>query len=717
MDALFFGRAIPRLRFGLLLALTPRKIMKTQIFAIVSLFCFIVASPFSLTAAEYDVVIYGGTSAAVTTAVQVKKMGKTVVIVSPDKHLGGLSSGGLGFTDSGNVGTVGGLSRAFYGRVYEVYQRDETWRWQKMDAYANVGQGTKAMLHADRTMWIFEPHVAEAVFDAWVAEMEIPVVRDTWLDRENGVKKGGARITEIVTLCGKTFRGKMFVDATYEGDLLAAAGVDFHVGREANSQYDETWNGNQVGILHHNHFFAQPVDPYVVVGCVKSGLLKYVDASEPGVRGEADDRVQAYCFRLCMTDHEPNRMPFPKPEGYNADDYELLARTLAGGWRDVFGKFDRIPNHKTDTNNCGPFSLDAIGINYAYPNATYDQRREIIEEHEIYQKGLLYFLANDARVPEDLRVRMSRWGLAKDEFLDNGHWPHQLYIREARRMVGEYVTTEHECLGRRECPRPVGMGSYVLDSHNVRRYVKPDGFVQNEGDIGVHPPRPYGIDYGSLVPKRGQCANLLVPVCVSCTHIAFGSIRMEPVFMILGQSAGTAAVMAIDENLAVQDVDYEKLAERLMADGQRLTHDGGGHGSVAVKDLEGTVVDNRQAELVGDWVVSQTQPQYVGHEYIHDNNSEKGEKSVTFRVKVPQPGVYEVRLAYSALGNRATNVPVTITHADGAANVTVNQQKTPPVDDLFISLGRFSFTDTAVIRISTAGTNGFVIADAVQLLP
>lgn len=520
--------------------------------------------------AEYDVVIYGGTSAAVTTAVQVKKMGKTVIIVAPEKHLGGLTSSGLGFTDSGNTASVGGLSREFYRRVYEAYQNEETWKWQKMSEYANVGQGTRAMIHDDRTMWIFEPHVAEAVFDAWVAEMEIPVVRNARLDREKGVRKDGARIVSIMTLCGKTIYGKIFVDATYEGDLLAAAGVSYHVGREANDVYGETWNGNQVGILHHDHFFPKPVDPYVEPGKPESGLLKYIDDSEPGIRGEADHRVQAYCYRLCMTDHEPNRVPFEKPEGYDPADYELLARTFATGWRGFFDKFDRIPNRKTDTNNHGPFSMDFIGMNDEYPEASYEKRAEILAEHQKYQKGLLYFLANDPRVPEDFQKKFRVWGLAADEFQETGHWPHQIYVREARRMVGEYVTTEHDCLGRRMCPRPVGMGSYTLDSHNVRRYVTPAGTVQNEGDIGVHPPRPYGVDYGSLVPKRNECENLLVPVCVSSSHIAFGSVRMEPVFMILGQSAGTAAVMAIQDGIPVQDVDYEKLAERLTAEGQRL---------------------------------------------------------------------------------------------------------------------------------------------------
>ncbi len=520
--------------------------------------------------ARYNVVVYGGTSAAVTTAVQVKKMGKSVVIVSPDKHLGGLTSGGLGFTDSGNTGSIGGLSREFYQRVYQVYQDEKAWKWQNKSEYANRGQGTKAMIHADKTMWIFEPHVAEQVYDAWAKELDIPVVRDAWLDRERGVKKDDAKIISITTLCGKTFEGGIFVDATYEGDLMAAAGVEYHVGREANSQYGETWNGNQVGILHHAHHFKRPVDPYVVPGDPGSGLVKYVDDSKPGVRGEADKRIQAYCYRMCLTDHAPNRVPFTKPEGYDPNDYELMKRIFATGWRETFDKFDRIANHKTDTNNHGPFSTDFIGMNYDYPEASYERRAEIAEEHKRYQMGWFYFIANDPSVPADVRAKMARWGLAKDEFVDNGNWPHQMYIREARRMVGQYVNTELDCLGKRTCPQPIGMGSYTLDSHNVRRYVTPEGTAQNEGDIGVHPKGPYGIDYGAITPKAEQCTNLLVPVCVSSTHIAFGSIRMEPVFMILGQSAGTAAVLSIEDGVDVQKLDYEKLKQRLVADGQRL---------------------------------------------------------------------------------------------------------------------------------------------------
>ncbi len=538
-------------------------------------FVLFLALAFATTAQAktYDLVICGGTSAGVMAAVQAKRMGKTAIIVGPDKHLGGLSSGGLGMSDTGDKRVIGGLSREFYHRLWKEYNEPSTWKWQKREEYGNKGQGTPAIDGDLRTMWVFEPHIAEKVFEDLVREHKIPVHRDQWLDRAKGVKKKNGRITSIKMLSGKTYSGKMFIDATYEGDLMAAAGVDYHVGREAKSVYGEEWNGVQTGVLHHKHHFGavkKTISPYVVPGDPKSGVLPRISTEHPGEYGSGDKKVQAYCFRLCLTDHPDNRLPFPKPEGYDPKQYELLVRIYDAGWRETFEKFDDIPNRKTDCNNHGPFSFDNIGFNYDYPEASYERRREIIKEHEIYQKGWLYFIANDPRIPKEVQDEMRRWGLAKDEFKDNGHWPHQLYIREARRMIGAYVMTENELVKRRPTPDSVGMGSYTIDSHNVQRYITPEGYVQNEGDIGVSTKGPYQIAYGSLVPKRGQCDNLLVPVCVSSSHIAYGSIRMEPVFMILAQSAATAAAMAIDQKIPVQDVPYPKLRERLLKDGQIL---------------------------------------------------------------------------------------------------------------------------------------------------
>ncbi len=534
---------------------------------------FTLAKARAATRSAHDVVIYGGTAAAVIAAIQVRRMGRTVVIVSPDRHLGGLTSGGLGFTDTGDKSVIGGLSREFYQRVWRHYQSDDAWRWQRRQDYGNRGQGTPAMDGAQRTMWIFEPHVAERVLEGWLTEHGIRVDRDEWLDREDGVRRRRGRIVSLRTLSGRVYAGRMFIDATYEGDLMAAAGVRYRVGRESRAEYAEQWAGVQKGVFQHRHHFGvlpSGISAYRRPGDPASGLLPHVSPLPPGENGDGDQRVQAYCFRMCLTQHPDNRVPFEKPAGYDPDEFILLQRILDAGWRETFDKFDAIPNAKTDTNNHGPFSTDYLGANYDYPEAGYARRREIVREHERYQKGWLYFLANDARVPAHVRERMQSWGLSRDEFADHGHWPRQLYIREARRMVGAHVLTEHELLKRRATPSPVGMGSYSIDSHNVQRYVTPEGMVQNEGDIGVSTRGPYSISYGSLVPRRDECRNLLVPVCVSASHVAYGSVRMEPVFMILGQSAATAAVLALDADVPVQDVPYAILRERLLSDGQVL---------------------------------------------------------------------------------------------------------------------------------------------------
>ena len=676
---------------------------------------------FRLVAAEtYDVVVYGGTSAGVIAAVQAKKMGKSVLIVGPDVHLGGLSSGGLGYTDTGNKAVIGGLARNFYHRVWAEYQKDSTWAWQRPEAFGNKGQGTVAMDKDERTMWIFEPSVAEKVFEDYVKEFGLTVLRDEWLDRAKGVRLTDGRIAEITMLSGKKFAGKMFIDATYEGDLLAAAGVSYHVGREANSVYGEEWNGNQVGILHHGHHFGavkQPISAYKTPGDPSSGLLPRISAEPPGVRGEGDKRVQAYCYRWCATDHPDNRIPFPKPANYDASQYELVVRVLDAGWRQTFHKFDLLPNRKTDTNNHGPFSFDNIGMNYDYPEASYERRKEILAEHRTYQQGLLWFLANDPRVPSEVRQEANRWGLPKDEFKDNGHWPHQIYVREARRMVGAFVMTENELTKKKPTPDSVGMGSYTIDSHNVRRYVTPEGHVQNEGDIGV-PISPYSIAYGALVPKRGEIANLFAPVACSATHIAYGSIRMEPVFMILGQSAATAAVLAIDGNLAVQDVPYAALRARLLEDGQVLEHESSkvkpkGHGPVkAAVSLPGVTVDDHEAVLTGDWKQSSANGGFVGAGYRHDDKGATGPVSATFVGRLPTAGTYAVSLTVVPNANRSRDALVRIEHADGVAEIRADLTGKGASDGL-LTLGTYRFpAGPAKVTVSNAGAKGYVLIDA-----
>ena len=551
----------------------------TQRFRFILIFCtgfsltFIATENFGAEKKLYDLVIYGPTSAGVAAAVQAQRMGLDVIVTGPDTHLGGLSAGGLGWTDSGNKEVIGGISLEFYKRVYAYYDKPETWTWQTRTSYGKRGQGTQARDGHGRAMWVFEPHVAEQVFEDLIHDHMIPIDRNQWLDRsEKGVTKKNRRIVSIQMKSGKVYGGKMFIDATYEGDLMAAAGVSYTVGREGNDIYGEILNGVQVGNAK-SHQFVNKVNAYQQAGDSKSGLLPRIQPEYPGIQGQGDHRVQAYNFRMCLTRVKENRVSFSKPKNYDPSQYELLLRELLAGSRHITGKFDMLPNLKTDTNNNGSFSTDNIGMNYDYPDATYKRRQEIITEHRTYQQGYCYFLSNDPRVPSDIRKWYGKWGFAKDEFIDNDHWPHQIYVREARRMIGDFVVTENHVRQSIPTTRPVGMGSYNMDSHHVQRYVDDNGFVHNEGDIQVNPGAPYPIDYGAMTPQKKECTNLLVVCAVSSSHIAYGSIRMEPVFMILGQSATTAAAQALQNNQAVQDIAYETLAKRLVADGQVLAYD------------------------------------------------------------------------------------------------------------------------------------------------
>lgn len=675
---------------------------------------------------EYDVVIYGGTSAAVTAAIQVSKMGKTVVIVSPDKHLGGLTSGGLGWTDSGRKDAIGGLSKTFYQRIHQYYSQEKDsitgktiWKYEK-PSELNKERGRGIYNPKATALWVFEPHVAELIYDRMIKENNIPVFRDEWLDRKSGVTMKQGSIHSIRTLSGKTFTGKMFLDTTYEGDLLAAAGVSYHVGREANSQYDETINGIQTAHKIKGHLFIENVDPFVVKGDPKSGTLYGVHNNDPGTDFEGDHRIQAYCFRMCMTDEPEIRVPFPKPVGYDEKMFELLLRNFEAGDMRIPFKPDMMPNRKTDTNNKYAVSTDNIGMNYDYPEADYETRKKIIAQHELYQKGLMWTLANHPRVPESIRKEVSKWGLAKDEFTDNGNWPHQLYVREARRMKSDYVTTENDCRRIRIANDSVGMGSYNMDSHNCQRYVDKNGFAKNEGDIQISPGGAYVIGYKTLVPKKGEAKNLLVPVCVSSTHIAFGSIRMEPVFMILGQSAATAACIAIDDKVDVQNVEYAKLRKRLLADGQALDLPPNSKPKLkrAVRNFPGIVIDDEKAILEGDWTRSSAATNFIEEGYKHNGNY-GNKKTIAIFESDLKPGRYEVRFAYTANNNRASNVPVTVHHANGHKTILINEKKTPKIDETFEPLGIFEFkkNQKAKVVISTESTDGYVVVDAVQFLP
>lgn len=519
------------------------------------------------TAGISDLVVYGCTPAGLTAAITAKSRGRSVVLLCRDGHVGGMTTNGLGWADTGNHAAIGGMARRFYQEVKAHY-----------DAVGFKGVATSQSKTAgeEDAMWVFESRVAEAIYMRWLKEAGVAPVFNAKLklDASTVVKDESRRIVSIEMLDGSRYAGRMFVDATYEGDLMAMAGITYTTGREANGVYDEDYNGVQVA-HSKQHNFELDIDPYVKPGDRSSGLVPLIEPGPPGVDGAGDKRIQAYNFRLCMTKDPQLRAPIPKPADYDPWTYELLGRYLDAGWRHGFRKFDPIPNHKTDVNNYGAISTDFIGGNYDYPRAGYERRREIFEAHRSYQSGLFWFMQNDPRVPADVRESMSEWGLCADEFVDNDHWPREMYVREARRMVSKFVMTERHLEGELPTPRSIGLGSYTMDSHNVQRYVDANGFARNEGDVQKYLDRTYEISYDAIVPRVEEATNLFVPVAVSASHIAYGSIRMEPVFMILGQSAAEAAVLALETQARVQDVSYEALAQRLREQGQLIDPVGG----------------------------------------------------------------------------------------------------------------------------------------------
>jgi hypothetical protein len=522
------------------------------------------ARPAAPDALDTEVCVYGATSAGVIAAIAAVDQGRSVVLIDSDGWVGGLTTSGLGATDVGNKAAIGGLARQFYRRLRAHYDQPANWWAERRADFKSRGHepGSDAA-------WTFEPSIAQATFAAMLAEARI-VPRRGRLDRAaGGVARTGDRITALRLVDGTFVRAKLFLDCTYEGDLLAAAGCSFAVGRESNAEYGETLNGVQTQNARFHQFTAR-VDPWLRPGDPSSGLLPGVHGGPPGADGAGDARVQAYCYRLCTTDLPLNRLPWPQPADYDVRDYELLLRHFAAGstlapWHPV-----GMPNRKTDTNNNGAFSTDWIGGSDDYALASDAERLDIAAAHRRYQAGLLWTLANEPRVPANVRAEFQRFGLCKDEFAAFGHWPPLLYVREGRRLVGAEVVTEQHCTGQRVAPDPVGMGAYAMDSHNCQRYVAADGSVRNEGDVQVKVPAPYGIPYGALVPRRGDATNLLVPICCSASHIAYGSIRMEPVFMVLAESAMIAGGVALERGIAVQDVPYDQLRPRLLAAGQAL---------------------------------------------------------------------------------------------------------------------------------------------------
>lgn len=488
------------------------------------------------------VCIYGGTSASITAAYSAAHEGSRVLIVCPDVTLGGMTTGGLGQTDIGNKQAVTGLARQFYRRLGDHYGKLE--------------------------QWLFEPHVAEEILLTYLNHRRIKVMQGWFLE---SVQKEGTRILSITCTDRKggkmSFPADQFIDATYEGDLMAMAGVSYRVGRESAAEYGENHNGSHLSIHHQ---FMDGVDPYVVPGDPSSGLLWGVSDWTLKEEGAGDDYVQAYNYRICLTDVPENQIPIPRPENYDSTMFELLVRVFEADPNPVLGNYfiwSRMPNHKTDINNRGPFSTDMIGMNHDYPEASWEERDRILKAHKDYTLGLLYFYRTDPRVPASLQKEVRRWGLPKDEYVRTGHWTHQIYVREARRLVGEYVATQADCEGKGTVTDGIGYAAYQMDSHNCERVViEKDGkrMVKNEGDVEIGGGRPYPISYRSLTPRREECTNLLVPVCLSASHIAYGSIRMEPVFLEMGQACGLAAAMAGSKD--VQTIDVARLQEKLEQD-------------------------------------------------------------------------------------------------------------------------------------------------------
>jgi hypothetical protein len=628
---------------------------------------------------DVDICVYGGTSAGVIAAYSAKKMGKSVVLIEPGKYLGGMTTGGLGATDIGNKYAVTGLSRLFYRRVGEHYNKFE--------------------------QWTFPPSVATKVMNRFVDEGDLHVV---YYRRIVGASVKHKKIEEITLEDSRhpndkpllKLKAKQFIDCTYEGDLMAKAGVSYFLGRESNEEYDETLNGVQMSYWHQ---FPDGVDPYRIEGDPNSGLCWGISDDTLKATGSGDKLMQAYNFRLCLTDRKENQLPFEKPANYDPSKYELLARATRKMDLHIDNyllfNWGAMPENKYDVNNRGPLSTDMIGMNHHYPEADYETRAEIWKEHEDYIRGLLYFLTHDAKVPEALRKQVLEFGWAKDEFTDNNHFPTQLYVREARRLNGEYVMTQKNCQGDETVGDGIGMAAYGMDSHNCQRIVV-NGMVKNEGDVQYHGFPPYPISYGSITPKREECVNLLVPVCVSSTHIAFGSIRMEPVFMVLGQSAAVAASMAIDNRSSVQEIDVAALRKKLHDD----PYLDGSTPEILVDDTNIDKITRR-----GSW--SKRFGANYKTSYMYSAN--RGNKSsYSFLPVIKKAGQYTVYFYCTELGD--DELPETlyldIQHAGGTTSISIAPKI---LRGRWAKLGSYSFEKNGVISVNGEKTQGPLIADAV----
>jgi hypothetical protein len=635
---------------------------------------------------SYDICVYGGTSAGVIAAVTASRMGKTVVIVEPKRHVGGLTIGGLGQTDVGRRRAVSGLARQFYRDVGARYGVFEAWN--------------------------FEPHVAAEVMEGYVRDRQIAVLPQRRVAR---VEKEAARIVRIEiedalpapARPNRWIAAAEFIDCSYEGDLMSRAGVEYTVGREANSVYGETKNGVQPGSRHQ---FPNGVSPYVTPGDPASGLIDGVSAEPLAATGTGDKKVQAYCFRLCLSRDPANQIPIDKPDGYDSARYELLRRWIAVGKPSSLGQLlivSGMPNAKTDINSLAGQSTDFHMANWRYPDADYAERARIWKEHEDYTRGLVYFLGHDAAVPEAIRGEMLAYGWPKDEYRDNGGFTTELYVREARRMIGEYVMTEHDCLSRRAIGDGVAWGSYNMDSHHTQTAIV-GGMVKNEGEVTVHLDRAYPISYRALTPKREQCVNLLSPVCLSASHIAYGSIRMEPVFMALGQAAGMAAAMAIDAPTSVQEIDTLALVDRLRRDPYL---DGRPADIYVAWDHE-----SDRVSWVGDWEV-RVEQRWDSNERFLFAARPASRQRVRFSPPIERAGRYHV-LCYNP-ENRGALKP-------GKLELVVRsggQKRTKPFDPAaqqganqsLFSAGEFDFAAGEAVEIEIVADGASVPAQAMYI--
>lgn len=532
--------------------------MKSKRFAgiLAAIYTLTIFQPAPAADSTYDTLVYGSTMAGVTAAIECAKRGKTVILVEPGNHLGGMTTGGLGATDFGKPAAVQGIARDFYRRIYRYYLTPEVWSRESREEYA--AKHKDAIFENYQMQFYFEPHVALKIAREMLAEANVQVIMNTRIRRPGGVLKEGQLIKGIDTESGKRFLARTFVDATYEGDLMAEARVTYFVGREGNSLFGESMNGIRT-VTSTN---AGRPSAYRVEGKPESGLLPGILPEAPGQEGAPDRRIQAYNYRVCLTNAPDNRVPLTRPANYDRERYELLARFLRWRPNQTLGqsliKLTPMPNLKTDSNNHGPFSTDFVGENYDYPDAAYSVRDKIAANHRDYLLGFLWFLQNDEAVPGPVQTEMRNWGLPKDEFAESGNFPPQLYVREGRRLRGEYTVTESDCLGTTGVEDGVVYASYPLDSHQVSRYADQEGIVHLEGGFWKKV-APFPVSYRAMVPKRAECSNLLVPVCVSATHAAYGSLRMEPVFMALGQAAGAASVVSLQKGVPVQDVPASEL--------------------------------------------------------------------------------------------------------------------------------------------------------------